>query len=327
VPSGALADRFSRRGCLVVAGASQAAGYAVWTVWPSFAGFAVGFALWSLGGALASGAQEALLYEGLAAAGAAEHYAAVQGRVVSAGLVGQIPAAGAATVLYAAGGYALVGWVSVGTCLAAAVVASRLPAPPRDDADGEGGYLATLLAGLAEAASSAVVRAALIAAALVGGFDAFEEYFPLLTADLGVPVGAVAVVMLPIALLGALGAALGGRANRLPAIGVAALLGVAMLLLAGAVLVRHPAAVLVLAVFYGMYRAVLVAVDAQLQQRIEGSARATVTSVAAVGVEISCFAVYAAYALGDSLLVAVVWMVVALALPRLLRAPVRSGRS
>src|SRR4051794_6535916 len=61
VPSGALADRFSRRGCLVAAGVLQAAGYAAWMLLPTFGGFALGFVIWALGGSLASGAQEALL--------------------------------------------------------------------------------------------------------------------------------------------------------------------------------------------------------------------------------------------------------------------------
>jgi MFS family permease len=108
VPSGAIADRFSRRGSLVAAGVLQAAGYAVWISLPGFAGFAAGFVLWGLGGSLVSGSQEALLYDGLDAVGAAEHYALVQGRVATAGLISQFPAAGAATVLFAIGGYPLV---------------------------------------------------------------------------------------------------------------------------------------------------------------------------------------------------------------------------
>ncbi|HEX8864899.1 MAG TPA: MFS transporter, partial [Lentzea sp.] len=61
VPSGAIADRFSRRSSLVAAGVLQAAGYASWVVFPSFWGFAAGFVLWGLGGTLTSGAFEALL--------------------------------------------------------------------------------------------------------------------------------------------------------------------------------------------------------------------------------------------------------------------------
>src|SRR3712207_4273351 len=80
VPSGALADRFSRRSCLVAGDLLKAAGFAAWVLLPGFTGFAAGFVLWGIGASLASGAQEALLYDGLVAAGAREHYAAVSGR-------------------------------------------------------------------------------------------------------------------------------------------------------------------------------------------------------------------------------------------------------
>ncbi len=117
VPSGALADRFGRRPALVAASVLQAAGHAVWIGWPTFAGFAVGFVLWGLGGTLVSGAQEALLYDGLAAVGAEADYARVNGWMRAAMLLAALPAAAAATVLFGRGGYELVGWVSVGVCL------------------------------------------------------------------------------------------------------------------------------------------------------------------------------------------------------------------
>ena len=98
VPSGALADRFGRRTALVVGALVQALGYASWVVFPEF----LGFVLWGLGGALASGAQEALLHDGLVAVGAAQHYARVQGWVGGAGLVVQVPTAGVATALFVA---------------------------------------------------------------------------------------------------------------------------------------------------------------------------------------------------------------------------------
>src|SRR5918997_7222738 len=69
VPSGALAARSSRRSCLVAAGILQATAYVGWLLLPGFAGFALGFALWGFGGSLVSGAKEALLYDGLDAAG------------------------------------------------------------------------------------------------------------------------------------------------------------------------------------------------------------------------------------------------------------------
>ncbi|WP_241042398.1 MFS transporter [Pseudonocardia alaniniphila] len=326
VPSGALADRFSRRACLVAAGVLQACGYGAWVLLPSFAGFALGFVLWGLGGVLVSGAQEALLYDGLVAAGAEEQYARVNGWVTAAELVAQLPAALAATVLYAVGGFPLVGWVSVGVCLAAAAMASRLPEPPRgsgtDEDEDELSYLATLRAGLVVAANRPGVRAVVVATALLGAFDAVEEYFPLIVVGWGVPTAFVPVADLPIVLAGVVGAALAGRAGRLGSVSLAVVLGAAMFLFGAAGLADHPAGIAALAAFYGAYRCVLVVVDARLQERIESRSRATVTSVAGIGTDIATFGVYAAWAVGAIPLVAALGVLISVALPRLLRAPV-----
>jgi MFS family permease len=162
VPSGALADRIGRRRSLVAGALLQAVGYVAWTAQPGLPGFAAGFVLWGLGGALASGTQEALLHDGLVAVDAADHYARVQGWVGAAGLGAQLPAAAAATVLFTAGGYVLVGWVSVATCVGTAVLAARLPearvvqhagVPSQTSSGGAaeetGSYLETLRAGVA----------------------------------------------------------------------------------------------------------------------------------------------------------------------------------
>ncbi len=325
VPSGALADRFGRRNALVAAGVLQAIGYLAWTTLPTFLGFAVGFVLWGLGGALVSGAQEALLYDGLVVAGAESEYARINGWVHATVLLAGLPAAAAATVLYTVGGFELVGWASVGVCLGAAVLAARIPeSTPGGDPDSdpgrvELGYLATLRIGVAEAASRPGVRAAVLAAAMVGGFDALEEYFPLITEGRGVPIVAVPLAMLPIGVAGAVGAALGGHANRLRPGLLAALLGVGMVLLGVAGLSTHPAGLAAVVVFYGCYRAVLVVVDARLQERIESRSRATVTSVASLGVEVATFSIYAAWAIGEIGMVAGVGLVLAVALPWLLR--------
>jgi MFS family permease len=326
VPTGALADRFSRRGNLVAGGILTATGYAAWVLLPGFPGFALGFVLWGLGASLVSGAAEALLYDGLAAAGAREHYARVNGWVNAAELVAQLPAALAATALFALGGYQLAGWVSVGVALAAAVLAARLPEPPRgtgpeDDPedDPELGYLATLRVGVSEAASRPAVRGVLVAAMALGAFDAVEEYFPLMVAGWGVPVRWVPIADLPVIAAGVLGAVLAGRAARLPGVAVAGLLAVSMALFGAAGLLAHPAGIAGVALFYGGYRAVLVVVDARLQDRIGSRSRATVTSVAGLGTDVLTFGIYAAWVLGEVPLIAAVGLGLAAVLPHLLR--------
>jgi predicted MFS family arabinose efflux permease len=278
VPAGLLADRWSRRGMLALGGALQAAAFVVWTVAPSFGSFLAGFVVWGVAGACTSGTAEALVHDGLAAAG-----------------------------LYALGGYPLVGWASAAVCLAAGAVALRFPEPPRGDDDDEDGSLRN---GLASALRRPPLLVAVAAVALIGGLDGMEEYFPVLAAERGVPEVAVPTVVLAISLAGAAGAALGGRAGR-PAAGTLA----GLLAATGVLLALVPAsppllALALLAAAYGLYLAVLVAAEAELQRRITGPYRATITSVAGVGIELSSLLVFAAFAVGGVVAVALLVLAV-----------------
>jgi hypothetical protein len=82
--------------------------------------------------------------------------------------------------------------------------------------------------------------------------------------------------------------------------------------LAGSGLLHVPAGLLLVAVFYGLYRFVLVLVDARLQEVIDGAARATVTSVASLATELSALALFGAWAAGGVLLVAALTALLAL---------------
>ncbi|MEU5696429.1 MFS transporter [Actinosynnema sp. NPDC020468] len=308
VPLGALADRFSRRWSLVASGVCQALGYALWTALPGFTAFAFGFVLWGLGGALTSGALEALLHDALVDVGAEAHFGVLLGRVTAVELLGQIPAAVLATALFSLGGFGVVGWVSVGVCLASSVVAARLPETPRGEPES---YLGTLRSGLSDAASTPGLRMALVVAALLIGVDALEEYFPLLAQEWHVPTALVPVAVLIVPLAGAGGAALGG--TRWP---VGVLLGVAAGFLAVAGVLRSPVGLVFVAVFYGLYRLVLVTVRTLVQERISGSARATVTSVAELFGETASFGVYLAWVLGGVVAVAAAVAVLALVVGR-----------
>jgi MFS family permease len=323
-----------------MAGVLQGGGYAVWTVFPHFTGFAAGFVLWGVGGALFTGSMEALLYDGLRALDAQRHYPTVWGAVTATGMLAQLPAALAATVLFAEGGFRLVGWVSVAGCTVAGLLALRLPeaphgpAPtqthePAEDTEADqdqvappvGGYVATLRAGIREAIGLPSVRVAILAVALLVGFDGLEEYFPLLATDWGIPTGAVPLAVVGIPLLGAAGAALGGAANRWPAAVLGGLLAVAFALFGIAGLLHVPAGVAAIAVGYGLYRLIEVVASGRLQERIDGARRATITSVAGLGADLGAIALYAVWPLGRLTTVAVLGLLVAVALPRWLRPP------
>ncbi|MET8468082.1 MFS transporter, partial [Micromonospora zamorensis] len=90
VPSGAWADVVSRRLLLCLAPLVTAAGFALWVLLPSYPAFAVGFLLWGAGGALVSGALEALVWTELDRLGAVGRYARVLGRARTAGVLGVV---------------------------------------------------------------------------------------------------------------------------------------------------------------------------------------------------------------------------------------------
>ncbi|MFF8969473.1 MFS transporter [Streptomyces sp. NPDC014995] len=296
VPSGAWADAVSRRSLLWLGPLLGAVGFALWVLVPSYWAFAAGFVLWGARGALGSGALEALVYEELERLGAADRYARVMGRAHAAGQVATTAAMTLAGPVFAAYGYPVVGAASVLACLLTAAVATRFP-EHRAAATGSEHWAAALRSGLAEARRDRSVRGALLLVPAVAAvFGALDEYTPLLARDTGVPDVAVPYLLVLIWAGVTAGSLLAGPAERLGRKGVAAVLSVCALALAVGATTRTPAGIVLVAVAFGGFQLATVLADARLQQRIEGTGRATLTSVAGLGTELATIAVYGSYA-------------------------------
>ena len=65
IPSGIIADRWSRKLLVSMGSLFQGACYLTWLLSDGFFMYAIGFVLWGIGGAFKSGAEEALLYDSL----------------------------------------------------------------------------------------------------------------------------------------------------------------------------------------------------------------------------------------------------------------------
>ncbi|MCU1648629.1 MAG: hypothetical protein JWN03_8904 [Nocardia sp.] len=131
VPSGAWADTVSRHALLIGSAALLVAAFSAWTLFPSYAGFALGFVLWGASGSLRSGTFEALLYDELAARSATASYPRITGYVRAAAESGALVGILAAAPLYAWGGYALIGWSSVAIAAVHMCTAAALPRAPK----------------------------------------------------------------------------------------------------------------------------------------------------------------------------------------------------
>ncbi|MFD8253755.1 MFS transporter [Streptomyces werraensis] len=297
VPSGAWADAVSRRLLLVVGPLLTGAGFALWVLVPSYAAFAVGFVLWGTGGALCSGAMEALVYDELERGGASDRYARVLGRARAAGLVAVMAAMGLAGPVLAWGGHAAVGAASVLVCLLTSVTALRFPEHRTARAAERRGWGVALRAGLGEARRDRSVRGALLLVPAVAAvWGALDEYTPLLVREAGVADVAVPWVLLVIWGGATAGSLLAGEGERFGTGGLALLLGGGGLALAVGAVAGTVAGLLLVAVAFGAFQAATVLAEARLQHRIESTGRATLTSVAGLGTEVVTLTVFAGYA-------------------------------
>ncbi|RGC65477.1 Major Facilitator Superfamily protein [Micromonospora sp. MW-13] len=302
VPSGAWADAVSRRLLLCLAPLCAAAGFALWVLVPSYPAFAVGFLLWGAGGALRSGALEALVFTELERLGAAGRYARVMGRARTAEMLAVVASILVAGPVFGWGGYPAVGAASVLACLAAAVVAAALPgrrAPGGPvDADAGPGWWDSLRSGLAEVRADRRVRGAVLLVAVVTAvWGAVDEYVPLLARESGVTASTVPLLVLMAwagVTVGGLLAPVGERWGRR---GLAGLLAVAALALAVGAGVGRPAGFVLIGVAFAAFQLATVLVDARLQAGITGPGRATVTSLAGMGTDLTIVLVYGGYGL------------------------------
>jgi hypothetical protein len=253
---------------------------------------------------LVSGTYEAYVFDHLHARGADASYRRVIAAGETSALVLNLVATAAATPIVAVWGLTGAGWASVAVCVGATFLAMGLPPdaprshldPDADDADEPPlGYLGMLRAGLSESLHPRLVRAVLLAA-LVPAFLAFDEYFGLLADDMGASLAAIPLLVALTVAAQAVGSALAPRLplHRLGPV----LVGAGFLVAAGAAWQR-PVGFVAIAVGYGVLQAAIVVAETDLQHRIRGAARATVTSVAGLLSELGAIALYAFVAVGS----------------------------
>jgi MFS family permease len=303
VPSGAWADTFSRRRLLAVGAVVRAAGFLLWFVWPTYAGFALGFACWAFCGATSSGTKEALLYDELAAVGATGRYTAITARSATAAMVAMLAATVLATPALAYGGFGLVTAGSVLVCFGSAAAALAMPERPRvrqaEEGDGVRAYVGNLRAGLAEVRRNPRVWRAVIVAAAVPGLSALDEYVSLLVHDLGVSVVGVPLALTVMVAAMAAGSLTAERRATASPLRVGVAVGVAGVALAAGSLSGSLLGLLPIAACYGLLQLAYVLTGARLQDTMSGEARATVLSVAGFGMDVAALGIYVTFGIGS----------------------------
>jgi MFS family permease len=286
VPSGVIADRYSRKRLLVAAALIRGSVFVIWWLVPDFTGYVVGFVVWSLGSSLASGTSESFLYDTLRAAPDTGSPDGAFARIYGRGMVAH--SLGVATALLG-GGYLAESGYDWGLALsivvpwiAAAIVAFGFVEPPRGGAPIRASHRATLLAGLAEVRNSRTVSYIVaMFAALVTGYGVIDEYVgPFLAEKPAFSLGIIGVVYAAAFAMRTVGMELAHRLPWRSLRAIALLFALGASGLAATVTVDHLWLIATLGGYFAACAAGEVLLQTRLQNTIESAARATVTSIA-----------------------------------------------
>lgn len=292
IPSGTLADRVSRVRLIGLSGIIKGVGFLTWFLLPSYGGYLLGFVLWGVASTLRSGTEEALLHDTLHKLGVPERFEQIHGRGAAAGSLGTIAAFLGGGYLAEHSGFALPLVLSaLGPWIAAAIAwlglndVPRTGPPPQEHE----AYFDTLRAGVREAVGRPLVfRVVLMTASIACIWGLMDEFMPVfLTEKGGVTLFDIGIVYAASSGANVIAVAL---AHRIPARTprrVAAVFGVAAIFLALSVPTSGYIAAAILVISFGVNGAASVLLTGQLQRAIRGHARATVTSVAGTGAELT----------------------------------------
>jgi MFS family permease len=284
IPSGAWADTFSRKRLIVASAFIKGAAFLTWYLWQDFPGYALGFIFWGFGSSLRSGAWEALLYDSLKCWHAESRFTCHYGRMKALATLGVM----AGEVL---GGFLIIHGFDLVLLVSACVpVIATIPfiflvdEIENGDAVSQGSYLDTLKSGVRETfRNRSILYIFLAFTLLVVAFGVIDEYIDPILFEKGFSLSQVAWLAVPIFLAQATGEAIASRFQFLSLNQLLACMALSTLFLFASAFLSGYWVAGSIAVFFFMFALANTLFSSQLQEAIEGSARATVTSTVSLG--------------------------------------------
>lgn len=285
VPTGAVADRFGRRVSLMVGSCMFAVAVFVFGIADNYAIILVSYTAWGFGMTFQSGADTAILYDSLKAAGREDDFqrinsrlwALTSGSVLTAILVG--------APLAAATSYTFPILLSAGIALAAVPVAFLMHEPRADRGADAEPYLRTVTTGIRDAWRRPALRYIILFSAILGAVTFTPLIFvqPFLD-EHGVGTGNLGIWQAPVRGAGVVAALLvhqfvSRAGQRTAFLAMPAAIAVAMFALAGFDLLWASVAFLAVGAVAGMQNPVLAT---YVNKRIPSERRATMLSVQAL---------------------------------------------
>lgn len=286
VPSGVLADKYSRKNILFLAQLSRIIGFAIWILFPTFIGFLIGFILWGIKSAFTSGTFEALVYDELKKFGRESEYTKIIGREKSISFVGfTIAGIGASFAIHY--GYQFVLIISIISLAISAIAILLIPKAKAVESTGERKYFEVLKEGLRQSVKNISILKLIIFISLVQAlFGALDEYWSIFANDVGLPKAGLGIFFTVFGAVQALASFIAYKFENHSDKFFYGLFAVNGLLLVTASYLFNVPSLILLLVFSLFFKLIDVVMQAKLQYSIDSATRATVSSVLGFFVEL-----------------------------------------
>lgn len=298
IPSGVIADRVDRRRFIFAGSVAGALGFLCWWAWPGFWGYALGFVLWSVGSAIHSGTQQSFLHDVLAEQNRTADFARIYGRGKSLQSLAVLTAMGLGGFAAESGYQSVLLISALAPLIAGSLVLGMLREPARTfsqsdtNTETRAGTANPLRVAFTALRTNPALRLiSLMFVLFLGLSGVVDEYLGPLLMELGqFSLGIIGLLSGLILGSRALGTALAHRLRPVPLKGIGFASVVGHLLLLGSLVLGLTSGGLWLVLGFCLYFAIMgtveVLLEASLQDEIEVSARATITSVAGAGLEL-----------------------------------------
>lgn len=322
VPSGALADTYSRKWLVVISGLFKSSAFFSWYMGQNFYGYALGFVFWGIGSSLRSGAWEALLYDLLRSWQTPFIFTRIYARIRALALIG-VGLGELLGGLLIINGYDWVLLVSMMIPILAtlpfviyvedpprSVPPGGVPprgaspagvppggaaqrgtpsqgAPPGNEAAVELGYYEVMLQGLRESVSNrSVFYLLLVSSLLIMTYGVYDEFISPTLKEKGFSLQLVAFLGAFVYFSESAGMMVASRFKYMSLHSLLVCIGLAGIILMAAVFFAGVGVVICIAIFTFLFGLASTLFGAELQRVIESESRATVTSVASFGQQI-----------------------------------------
>ncbi len=297
VPSGVIADKFSRKHILFFAQLVRAIGYAIWILVPTFEGFLIGFIFWGIKSAFTSGTYQALIYDLLKDNGQEREYAKVSGRAKTLSYVGNLAASGCAALAIQMG-YPFVLVMSILALVISAIAIFSVKSVKTVGSTHEKEYFALLKSGFTFILKESLVLKLIIFVAIVHALGgAIDEYFPIFGNLTGVSKSAIAIFIGVMSGAEALASFYAYKFEHLPSRFFYLLMIISGILFYLAATLLNISGLVLLVIFSGLYVISSVVIESKVQHLIPSETRATVSSLQGFMVELGVLAVYFGFGL------------------------------